>query len=71
VSKTPAPQKAGLIYLRHAIRLPLLTCGTSHEIYTGPKNKIRRFFKIEGDKLTIWTPEIVSAVRVGKKLAAL
>jgi Lipocalin-like domain len=40
---------------------------SSNEIYTGPNQNQTRFFKIEGDKLTIRTPEIVSAVRVGQK----
>jgi hypothetical protein len=40
---------------------------SSNEIYTGPNQDQIRFFKIEGDKLTLRTPEIVSAVRVGQK----
>lgn len=40
---------------------------SSNEIYTGPNQNQTRFFKIEGDKLTLRTPEIVSAVRVGQK----
>jgi hypothetical protein len=40
---------------------------SSNEIYNGLNQDQTRFFKIDGDKLTIRTPEIVSAVRVGQK----
>jgi hypothetical protein len=40
---------------------------SSNEIYTGPNQDQMRFFRIEGNKLTIRTPEIVSAVRPGQK----
>jgi hypothetical protein len=40
---------------------------SSNEIYRGPNQDQTRFFKIEGDELTLRTPEIVSAVRVGQK----
>jgi Lipocalin-like domain len=40
---------------------------SSNEIYTGPNQNQTRFFKVEGDKLIIRTPEIVSAIRVGQK----
>jgi hypothetical protein len=40
---------------------------SSNEIYTGPSQNQTRFFKIEGDKLILRTPEIVNAVRVGQK----
>jgi Lipocalin-like domain len=40
---------------------------SSNEIYTGANQNQTRFFRIEGDKLTLRTPEIVSAVRAGQK----
>ena len=40
---------------------------SSNEIYTGANQNQTRFFRIEGDKLTLRTPEIVSAVRPGQK----
>ena len=40
---------------------------SSNEIYTGANQDQTRFFRIEGDKLTLRTPEIVSAVRPGQK----
>jgi Lipocalin-like domain len=40
---------------------------SSNEIYTGANQDQMRFFNVEGDKLTIRTPEIVSAVRPGQK----
>jgi hypothetical protein len=40
---------------------------SSNEIYTGPNQNQTRFFRIEDDKLTLRTPEIVSAVRPGQK----
>jgi Lipocalin-like domain len=41
-----------------------------NEIYSGPNQTQTRFFSIEGDKLTIRSPEIVSAVRPGQKAVA-
>jgi len=40
---------------------------SSNEIYTGANQNQTRFFLVEGDKLTLRTPEIVSAVRPGQK----
>ncbi len=40
---------------------------SSNEIYTGASQNQTRFFNIDGDKLTIRTPEIESAVRPGQK----
>ena len=40
---------------------------SSNEIYTGPNQDQTRFFRIDGNKLTLRTPEIVSAVRPGQK----
>jgi len=40
---------------------------SSNEIYTGANQDQTRFFRIEGNKLTIRMPEIVSAVRPGQK----
>ena len=42
---------------------------SSNEIYTGANQNQTRFFRIDGDKLTLRTPEIVSAVRPGQKAA--
>ena len=41
-----------------------------NEIYSGPNQNQTRFFNIEGDALTIRSPEIVSAVRPGQKAVA-
>jgi hypothetical protein len=41
-----------------------------NEIYSGANQNQTRFFNIEGDKLTIRSPEIVSAVRPGQKAVA-
>jgi len=41
-----------------------------NEIYSGPNQNQTRFFSVEGDKLTIRSPEIVSAVRPGQKAVA-
>jgi len=41
-----------------------------NEIYSGPNQIQTRFFSIEGDKLTIRSPEIMSAVRPGQKAVA-
>jgi hypothetical protein len=40
---------------------------SSNEVYTGANQDQTRFFPIEGDRLTLRTPEIASAVRVGQK----
>jgi hypothetical protein len=40
---------------------------SSNEIYTGANQNQTRFFRLEGDRLTLRTPEIVSAVRVGQR----
>jgi len=40
---------------------------SSNEIYTGANQTQTRLFHIESDKLTLRTPEIVSAVRPGQK----
>jgi len=39
---------------------------SSNEIYTGPNQDQTRFFQIEGDRLTLRTPAIASAVRPGQ-----
>jgi hypothetical protein len=41
-----------------------------NEIYSGANQNQTRFFTVEGDKLTIRSPEIVSAVRPGQKAVA-
>jgi hypothetical protein len=41
-----------------------------NEIYTGANQNQTRFFNIQGDTLTIRTPEIASAVRPGQKAVA-
>jgi hypothetical protein len=41
-----------------------------NEIYSGSNQDQTRFFNIEGDKLIIRSPEIVSAVRPGQKAVA-
>jgi hypothetical protein len=41
-----------------------------NEIYTGKLQKQTRFFKVDGDKLTIHTGEIESAVRPGQRIVA-
>jgi lipocalin-like protein len=41
-----------------------------NEIYSGANQNQTRFFTIEGDKLIIRSPEIVSAVRPGQKAVA-
>ena len=40
---------------------------SSNEIYTGANQDQTRFFRIEGNRLILRTPEIVSAVRPGQK----
>jgi hypothetical protein len=39
-----------------------------NEIYTGPNQQQIRFFILDGDKLSIRTPEQDSAVRPGKRV---
>jgi hypothetical protein len=41
---------------------------SSNEIYTGANQDQTRFFRVEGEKLDIRTPEIASAVLPGKKI---
>lgn len=41
---------------------------SSNEIYTGANQDQTRYFRVEGDKLDIRTPEIASAVLPGKKI---
>jgi lipocalin-like protein len=41
---------------------------SSNEIYTGANQDQTRFFKVEGDRLALRTPEIASAVLPGKKV---
>ena len=41
-----------------------------NEIYSGANQNQTRFFTLEGDKLIIRSPEIVSAVRPGRKAVA-
>ena len=41
-----------------------------NEIYSGANQNQTRFFKLEGDILTIRSPEIMSAVRPGQKAVA-
>jgi hypothetical protein len=40
---------------------------SSNEVYTGANQNQTRFFRMEGDKLILRTPEIASAVRPGQK----
>jgi len=40
---------------------------SSNEIYTGANQNQTRFFRLDGDRLILRTPEIVSAVRPGQK----
>jgi hypothetical protein len=40
---------------------------SSNEVFSGANQDQVRFFKLEGDRLTIRTPEIVSAIRPGQK----
>jgi len=44
---------------------------SSNEIYTGANQDQTRFFRIDGNKLIIQTPEIVSAVRPGQKAVGI
>ena len=41
---------------------------STNEIFTGANQDQTRFFKVEGDKLLLRTPEIASAVLPGKKV---
>ena len=41
---------------------------SSNEIFAGANQEQTRFFKIDGDKLTLRTPEIASAALPGKRL---
>ena len=41
---------------------------SSNEIYTGANQNQTRYFKVEGDRLVLRTPEIASAVLPGKKV---
>src|SRR5712691_239075 len=41
---------------------------SSNEIYTGANQDQTRFFKVEGDRLALRTPEIASAVLPGKRV---
>jgi hypothetical protein len=43
---------------------------SSNEIYTGANQNQMRFFHVEGDTLTLQTPEIASAIRPGQKAVA-
>jgi len=51
-------------------RMTILVDVSWNEIYSGPNQSQTRFFSIEGDKLIIRSPEIVSAVRPGQKAVA-
>jgi len=44
---------------------------SSNEIYTGANQDQTRFFRIDGNKLIIQPPEIVSAVRPGQKAVGI
>ncbi|HEY6241279.1 MAG TPA: lipocalin-like domain-containing protein [Burkholderiales bacterium] len=44
---------------------------SSNEIFTGPNRDQTRFFELEGDRLTIRTPEIASAALPGKKVVGI
>jgi hypothetical protein len=44
---------------------------SSNEIYVGPLQKQTRFFTLDGDKLVLRTPEIMSAVKPGQKVAGI
>ena len=41
---------------------------SSNEVYTGENQDQTRYFAVEGDTLTLRTPEIASAVLLGKKI---
>lgn len=42
-----------------------------NEIYTGANQTQVRFFKLDGDKLSIRSPEIASAALPGKRVVAI
>ena len=44
---------------------------SSNEIYVGPLQKQTRFFTLDGDKLVLRTPEIISAVKPGQKVVGI
>ena len=44
---------------------------SSNEIFTGANRDQTRFFELEGDKLTVRTPEIVSAALPGKRVVGI
>jgi len=44
---------------------------SSNEIYVGPLRQQTRFFTVDGDKLVLRTPEIMSAVKPGQKVVGI
>ncbi len=54
-------------YIIDGNRMTIRVDMSSNEIYSGANQNQTRFFNIEGDKPTIRTPEIESAVRPGQK----
>src|SRR5215510_15221362 len=77
-AKTPE-EKAALLdsmlaysgrYTIEGNRLTIRVDMSWNAIYSGANQTQTRFFSIEGDKLIIRSPEIVSAVRPGQKAAA-
>ncbi len=44
---------------------------SSNEIYVGPLQKQTRFFTLDGDKLVLRTPEIMSAVKPGQRVVGI
>lgn len=44
---------------------------SSNEIYVGPLEQQTRFFTLDGDKLVLRTPEIISAVKPGQKVVGI
>ena len=44
---------------------------SSNEIYVGPLQRQTRFFTLDGDKLVLRTPEIISAVKPGQKVVGI
>jgi hypothetical protein len=55
------------VYTVEADKITTRVDMSSNEIYTGANQNQTRFFRIEGDKLILRTPEIASAVRPGQK----
>ena len=51
-------------------RMTILVDMSWNEIYSGANQNQTRFFDIDGDKLIIRSPEIMSAVRPGQKAVA-